>query len=175
MSKSATRSSKRATSKEADRLTAERRKQLAALDDEFFGEVVGVAQAVDALRGALKRVSAALDARQFEKASALGYAQVASEFIFLQRTLGGLQGACLHKEQIVQELAAELRWSYEDVLPKVDAVMESASPIDRKQRIANRKKAAPQIRAAIDALKKRFSKEPEGETARVRRRKRARK
>lgn len=170
MSKSVTRSSRAGTSRKAERLLAARRTELAALDDEFFGEVVGVAQAIDALRAALKQVSAALDARQFEKASALGYEKVAGEFVFLQRTLGGLQGICLHKEKFVSDLAVALRWPYEDVLPKVDAVMESARPIDRKQRIANRKKAAPQIRAAIEVLKKRFSKDGEGGTARDRRR-----
>jgi hypothetical protein len=85
-------SSKPASSKKVGRFVASRRKELAALDDQFFAEVVGVAQAIDALRAALKQVSSALDARQYEKASALGYEKVASEFVFLQRTLGGLQG-----------------------------------------------------------------------------------
>lgn len=170
MSKRSADSSKNAQSGKAGRLIASKRKELAALDDEFFGEVVGVAQAIDALRAALKQVSATLDARQFEKVSALGYEQVASEFIFLQRTLGGLQGACLHKERLVQDLAVALRCPYEDVLPKVDAVMESARPIDRKQRIANRKKAAPQLRAAIEALTRKFSGDAGAENAPMRRR-----
>jgi hypothetical protein len=64
-------SGKRAgTARKAERLLAARRTELAALDDEFFGEVVGVAQAIDALHAALKQVTAALDARQYEKASA---------------------------------------------------------------------------------------------------------
>lgn len=148
--------SKTAASRKADRLVASKRRDLAALDDEFFGEVVGVAQAIDALRKALNQVSAALDARQFEEASSLGYGKVAEEFVFLQRTLGGLQGACLDKERLVQDLAIALHCPYEDVLPKVDALLTSARPIDRKQRIANRKAAAPRIRAAIEALKQRF-------------------
>jgi hypothetical protein len=41
----------------------------------------------------LNHLSASLDRREFEKASALGYGAVTAEFIFLQRTLGGLQGA----------------------------------------------------------------------------------
>jgi hypothetical protein len=159
-----------ATSKRVERLVGSKRKELAALDDEFFGEVVGVAQAVDALRTALKQISAALESRQFEKASAIGYGKVAEEFIFLQRTLGGLQGACLHKEKLVSDLALTLRCPYEDVLPKVEAVLQSARPLDRKQRIENRKKAAPQIRAAIEALTQRFGKSAEAGTGRARRR-----
>lgn len=44
-----------------------------------MGEVVGVARAVGDLRKTL-------DARQFEKAAALGYQDLASAFIFLQST-----------------------------------------------------------------------------------------
>ena len=170
MSKNAPRSSSAATSRKAEQLVASRRRELAALDDGFFAEVVGVAQAIDALRKALSKLSSALDARQYEKASELGYEEVASEFVFLQRTLGGLQGACLEKERLVQDLAFALRCPYEDVLPKVDALLASARPINRKQRIANRKKAAPRIRAAIDALTKNFGNDAASRTVRPRRR-----
>jgi hypothetical protein len=172
VSKSSARSSSAALSRKAKRLVAARSKELAALDDEFFAEVVGVAQAIDALRKALSKLSAALDARQYEKASALGYEEVASEFVFLQRTLGGLQGACLHKEALVQGLAFELRCPYEDILPKVDAQLASARPIDRKQRMANRKKAAPRISAAVEALEQRFGGDAEARAVRTPRRSR---
>jgi hypothetical protein len=133
------------------RLVASKRKDITALDNEFFGEVVGVAQAVGALRKALSELSASLDGRQFEKASALGYGKIAEEFVFLQRTLGGLQGACMQKEKLVSDLAAELRCSYEDVLPEVDAIMQSARPRGRKRHGANRTKRS-RIRAAIKAM-----------------------
>src|SRR5450432_2594008 len=161
--------SKIAASRRADRLVASKRKELAALDDELLGEVIGVAEAIAALRKALSQVGAALDARQFEKASAVGYGKVAEQFVFLQRTLGGLQGACLHKEKLVSELAFTLRCPYEDVLPKVDALMQSARPLDRKQRSANRKNA-PQIRAAIETLPQKFGSDVEAGTERARRR-----
>jgi hypothetical protein len=78
-----TRASSVATSRRAERLVAARRKELAASDDEFFAGVGGVAQAIDALRKALSKLSSALDGRQYEQASALGYEAVASEFVFL--------------------------------------------------------------------------------------------
>jgi len=159
-----------ATSKRVERLVGSKRRELAALDDEFFGEVVGVAQAIDALRMALKQISSALDSRQFEKASAIGYGKVAEGFVFLQRTLGGLQGACLHKEKLVADLAFALRCPYEAVLPKVDARMQSARPLDRKQRLENRKKAAPQTRAAVGALTQKFGNNAEAGPDRARRR-----
>ncbi len=105
--------SKMAASRKADRVVATKRKELAALDDEFFG---------------------------------------------------------LHKQKLVQELAFALHCPYEDVLPKVDAVLTSARPIDRKQRMANRKAAAPRIRAAIEALKQRFGSDAKAGSVRPRRR-----
>ena len=83
---------------------------------------------------------------------------------------GGLQEACLEKERLVQDLAFALRCPYEDVLPKVDALLASARPIDRKLRMANRKKAAPRIRAAIDSLTKNFGNDAASRTVRPRRR-----
>jgi hypothetical protein len=148
-------SSNVAASRNATRLIAAKQRELAALDDEFFGEVVGVAQAIAGLRKALQQISAALDARQFEKASALGYEKVAEEFVFLQRTLGGLQGACMHKEKLVSDLALALRVPYEEVLPKIDAVMHSALPLDRKQRKAKRRKPSQVLQARIEALTRR--------------------
>ncbi len=71
-------------------------------------EVVGVSQAVDALRKALDKVEVCLDERDFEKASNLGYRDVASEFIFLQRTLGGLQSSVLESQRFISDLAVEL-------------------------------------------------------------------
>jgi hypothetical protein len=133
------------------------RKEIAALDDEFFGEVVGVAQAIGVLRKALGELSASLDRREFEKASAIGYGAVASEFIFLQRTLGGLQRACMNKERLVSDIAYRLRWPYEKVLPLVDAIMKSPRPLTPKQREENRK-ASPKIRAKVEAMMKKWSK-----------------
>lgn len=69
-----TRTSSLATSRKAERLVAARRKELAALDDEFFPEVVGVAQAIDALRKALSKLSSALDACQRASKPAAGWA-----------------------------------------------------------------------------------------------------
>jgi hypothetical protein len=143
-------------SRKADRLIASKRKELAVLDDEFFGEVVGVAQAIAELRKALNEISALLERRQFEKASHVGYGKVATEFVFLQRTLAGLQGASLHKEKLVSDLALALRCPYEDVLPKVDALMRSARPLDREQRKANRRER-PQLEAKLKALTQRFA------------------
>lgn len=109
----------------AESIIASMREQIDAVDEKTIMAVVGVRQALDELRKALVEVDACLDSRNFEKASALGYNSVSSEFIFLQRTLGELNGLCLAKDEIVQEVAVKLECAYEDAQPHVDAVMES--------------------------------------------------
>jgi hypothetical protein len=116
----------------AEQIIASLRAEIAAVDDETIMEVVGVTQALDELRKALDEVDACLDSRDFEKAADLGYQSVASGFIFLQRTLGGLQGSCGDKQVLVQDVAARLGCAYEDALPHVDAVMTSPHPKKRR-------------------------------------------
>lgn len=61
------------------------------VDESIVAEVIGVSQAIGQLRKALDKLDNLLDKRKFSEACQLGYDDIASEFIFLQRTLGGLQ------------------------------------------------------------------------------------
>ncbi|MEE9345844.1 MAG: hypothetical protein V3U88_09595, partial [Methylococcales bacterium] len=87
------------------------------VDEILIIGVCGVAQAVGQLREALDKIDECLDQRQFSKASNLGYKDVASEFIFLQRVLGGLQDCQHDKDKLIQDIALETKTSYETVLP----------------------------------------------------------
>lgn len=107
---------------------ADLRDDISRLDDEFVGEVVGTSQALDLLRKALDAIDTCLDTREFEKAAALGYGAVSENFIFLQRTLGGLNKLCMDKSRIVSEVAQRMDSTYEEALPFVDAEMVSAKP-----------------------------------------------
>ncbi len=99
------------------------------IDNEIIIEVAGVAQAVDALRKALDKVEKCLSERNFEQASSLGYGDVASEFIFLQRTLGGLQGSVLESQRLISDLAIELgNDNYEETEALVKPYMKSLRP-----------------------------------------------
>ena len=104
------------------------REKIAAVDEEIMHDVVGVAQALGELRKALDEVDGCIAGWQFEKAANAGYGSVSSGFVFLQRTLGGLQERCMDKSRIVQDLAATLNCSYEEAVPYVDAVMDSSRP-----------------------------------------------
>ena len=69
-----------------------------------------------------------LGERQFEKAAALGYQDIASAFIFLQRTLGGLQSADFNRHAFTSSIAEKLQCAYEDVEPHVSARLECLKP-----------------------------------------------
>ena len=88
--------------------------ELKAVDDAIIGEVIGVAQAAGEMRKALDKLDDLLDERQFEKAAALGYEDIATAFIFLQRTLGGLISDKLNRHSFISSIAQELQCAYED-------------------------------------------------------------
>jgi predicted DNA-binding ArsR family transcriptional regulator len=96
------------------------------LDNSILKETVGVAMAIDKLRESLNRVESHLNDREFEKASHVGYQEVAYNFVYVQRTLAGLQTAVYQKEALISNIAQEANTSYEDVAPYVDHKMKSA-------------------------------------------------
>ena len=96
------------------------------IDNNILMETVGVAMAIDKLRESLDKVESHLDDREFEKASHVGYQDVAYSFVYVQRTLAGLQTAAYQKEALISNIAQEANTSYEDVAPYVDQKMQSA-------------------------------------------------
>lgn len=129
---------------------AETMAEITVVDELLIMEVVGVAQALSQLRKALDKVDECLDKRDFRKASDLGYSDVASEFIFLQRTLAGLQSAEYQKERLISEIVMKANArSYEEVEPFVNAKMDSAKVLSEQDKLAN--KAI--IDAKINALR----------------------
>jgi hypothetical protein len=110
------------------------------IDEAFFGDVIGVAQALGQLKEALEKVDSCLDRREFEKASSLGYSDVSSEFIFLQRCLGGLNNTVGQKQKLIQDIGLELckeldNVHYEEIAPLVEQKIESLKPIDKPLKI----------------------------------------
>ena len=91
-----------------ENIISQKKNELKNIDDTFIGNVIGVAQALRQLKDALKKIDVCLDQRKFEKASSLGYSEVSSEFIFLQRCLGGLNDTVRQKDKITQDICLEL-------------------------------------------------------------------
>jgi hypothetical protein len=88
-------------------------------------ESAGVAQAVDKLRKALDKVESCLNNRQYEAVANLGYEDVSSEFIFLQRTMGSLLTAAHDRQRFISDVAGEVKLIYEVVEPLVEAEARS--------------------------------------------------
>lgn len=110
---------------------AKKAEEIAAIEDDFFGGVLGVSQASGQLKESLDKLERLVDRREYEKAAQLGYDDISSEFIFLQRVLGTLSGTCLSKQALVSETVAATGikpLSYEEVVPFVDAKIESLQP-----------------------------------------------
>ncbi len=98
------------------------------IDDNFFGCSIGVAEAIDRTRMALNDIDQMIAKRRFQESSMLGYGDVTSNFIFLQRTLGALQTAYDNKTKLVSEIACQTKRAYEEVEPYVDAKLSSMIP-----------------------------------------------
>lgn len=111
-----------------ENIISEMQEEIKSVDDALIMDVAGVAQALAQMRKALDKLDECLDQRQFIKASQLGYSDVASEFIFLQRVLGSLQDSEHQKEKLVQDLALKMKISYEEAFPFIDKQMDSSKP-----------------------------------------------
>ena len=96
------------------------------MDNDIMMEHVGVAMALDKLRDALNLLEAHLDEREFEKASSVGYNEVAHNFVYVQRTLSGLQTSVFKKESLISGVAQKASAAYEDVTPFVEKKMQSS-------------------------------------------------
>ena len=96
---------------------------IACLDEAVVLDMAGVAQAAHEMRAALDALDELLDERRLEGAAALGYRDIASAFVFLQRTLGALQTVDHDLSALVSEVAGAMRCAYEDAEPHVLARM----------------------------------------------------
>ena len=126
--------------KHIENIISQKKNEINNIDEAFFGNVIGVAQAIDQLKEALEKVNTCLDQREFEKASSLGYNEVSSEFIFLQRCLGGLHDTVNQKVKLTQDICLELcneldNVRNEEVAPIVEQEIESLKPKDTPMKI----------------------------------------
>jgi hypothetical protein len=100
--------------------------EIERLDENIIMETVGVAMSLAALRESLDKMESHLDNREFKKASHVGYQDVAHNFVYIQRTLAGLQTVAHHKEAFICNIAHEASVAYEDVAPCVEQKMQSS-------------------------------------------------
>jgi len=133
---------------------AKSKEHIQKIDGELIMEVVGVSMAVSQLRTALDNLERLLDKRQFEAAAQLGYNDISSEFIFLQRTLGGLQSVCQERDELISNIALDSGiGAFEEVEPFVMDMMQSSKELTDEERKENKKAA----RQYIADMKKRHT------------------
>ena len=74
---------------------------------------------------ALDKVESCLNSRQYEAVANLGYEDVSSEFIFLQRTMGSLLTAAHDRQHFISDIAGDTKLTHEIVEPLVEAEARS--------------------------------------------------
>jgi hypothetical protein len=94
--------------------------ELEDIADNLAVEAAGVSMALKELRKSLEEIAEHLTKREFEKASEAGYGELARNFVYVQRTLAGLQTAAYQKVAFVSDVARIAKAAYEDVEPFVE-------------------------------------------------------
>lgn len=108
-----------------EKLLDQHAERLHEIDQAIIMDSVGMAMAADHLRKALDKLDQLIDERKYEEAAALGYDEIASEFIFLQRTMGAIPTTLGGFHNFVGDMVvAGGGTSYEAVAPDVKARME---------------------------------------------------
>lgn len=108
------------------RAIEEHRDAIESVDWDLINDEVGVLQAESQLRAALDNVLERLEAKDYQAVGRLGYGEVASGFIFLQRVMGGIQMNGLRRSSTISDIAAEAGLTYEQVAPLAEAAFAEA-------------------------------------------------
>ena len=116
-----------------ERAIEKHRDAIAAVDWDLINDEVGVLQAESELRAALDKVLERLEAKDDQAVSQLGYREVASGFIFLQRVMGGIQINGLQRSSTISDIAAEAGLTYEQVQPLAEAAFAEARKLTGKK------------------------------------------
>ena len=99
------------------------------IDENLMQDVCSVAQSIGQFVDLCEKIDNCLMSREFDKITdKLGYGEMGSAFIFIQRTIGSLQEAGRQKQILIQDIACETLTSYDDVEPQVNEHLESIIP-----------------------------------------------
>ncbi len=102
-----------------------RAKELADAHMDLLIQAGPVLQSADFLKNAIDEIVACVHGDQFELAADLGYKELSSHFIWLQRTLGSLKEAALHCSDAIAEVAGDCGLAHEQVKPLVVEYFQS--------------------------------------------------
>lgn len=92
-----------------------------------------VFQCADALSKSIDAVLKAIDLKQYQDASDIGYGDLCSNFVWMQRTLGSLSTAAFKLSDTISRVAGDSGVPYEQVKPLVDDYFEKQEAAQRRQ------------------------------------------
>jgi hypothetical protein len=82
-------------------------------------QAVPVLQCADALKKSIDEIVDSIKLDQFEQAADLGYQDLCSNFVWIQRTLGAVHDAAMQCSAAIAEVAGDTGLSHEQVKPLV--------------------------------------------------------
>lgn len=106
-------------------ITPKQLEQLKEASNEIIGDSIGTHQAVKQLKKTLDQILNLTHNQKLEEASSLGYNQLASDFIFLQRCLGGLHHTQNKIYSLTSQIAINNKSTFEEVYPEVENILKS--------------------------------------------------
>ena len=92
------------------------------LDDAFTNVLIHsapVLQSADLLKKAIDEIVGSIESDQFEHAADLGYEDLSSNFIWMQRALGSLKDAAMQCSEAIAQVAGDCGLAHEQVKPLV--------------------------------------------------------
>jgi hypothetical protein len=92
------------------------------LDESYMNVLIQagpVSQCADAMKKSINGILKTIQADQFEKAASLGYRDFAANFIWMQRSLGGMNDAAMRCSEVVSLVAMDCHMAFEQVYPFV--------------------------------------------------------
>lgn len=92
-----------------------------------------VFQCADALSKSIDAILKAIDLKQYREASDIGYGDLCSNFVWMQRTLGSLSTAAFKLSDTISRVAGDSGVPYEQVKPLVDDYFEKQEATQRGQ------------------------------------------
>jgi len=111
-------------SEEIEKILLAYQTDLESYEEDRINALIGVQQAVQQLKDGLVVLRHLMETEQIETASAYGYNEISSGFVFVQRTLAGAYDVELKKQDIITSVAGKVKRSYEEVEPVVEKSLE---------------------------------------------------
>jgi hypothetical protein len=102
-------------------------KRAKELEEAFMDVIiqsVPVFQCADAMKKSIDEILQAIESDQFERAAALGYDAFCSNFVWMQRTLGGMNDAAMQCSEAISGVAVDCGLAHEQVKPLVAEFFE---------------------------------------------------